>query len=132
MPVQYASIVEEHQAVRNNVGTFDISHMGQLIAEGSGARDWLNTMLTNNIDKLDVAENAYRADQIDFTIDQQPYLQGFVPIQQLFLHRYSSGLVSPAETNTGLKFVTRANVRRYLTTTTRYEGSSRDEKYPIS
>ena len=39
---------------------------------------------------------------------------------------------SPAETNTGLKFVTRANVRRYLTTTTRYEGSTETEKYPIS
>ena len=31
MPVQYTSIVEEHQAVRNNVGVFDISHMGQFI-----------------------------------------------------------------------------------------------------
>src|SRR6059058_3269721 len=31
MPVQYTSIVEEHQAVRNNIGIFDISHMGQLI-----------------------------------------------------------------------------------------------------
>ncbi len=52
MPVQYTSIVEEHQAVRNGVGIFDISHMGQLIVEGSGARAWLNTMLTNNVDKL--------------------------------------------------------------------------------
>jgi simple sugar transport system substrate-binding protein len=69
---------------------------------------------------------------LDFTIDQQPYLQGFLPVQQLFLHHYSAGLVSPAETNTGLKFVTRANVRRYLTTTTRYEGSSPEEKFPVS
>jgi aminomethyltransferase len=59
MPVQYTSIVEEHQAVRNNVGIFDISHMGQLIVEGSGAGDWLNTMLTNNIDKLDVGTGQY-------------------------------------------------------------------------
>src|ERR687888_2193616 len=49
MPVQYTSIVEEHQAVRNNVGMFDISHMGQLVVDGSGAGQWLNTMLTNNI-----------------------------------------------------------------------------------
>jgi simple sugar transport system substrate-binding protein len=69
---------------------------------------------------------------LDFTIDQQPYLQGFLPIQQLFLHHYSGGLVSPAETNTGLKFVTRANVRRYLTTTSRYEGSSAEEKFPVT
>jgi simple sugar transport system substrate-binding protein len=69
---------------------------------------------------------------LDFTIDQQPYLQGYIPIQQLFLARYSGGLVAPAETNTGLLFVTRANVRPYLTTHTRYEGSSSVEKYPVS
>jgi simple sugar transport system substrate-binding protein len=70
--------------------------------------------------------------RLDFTIDQQPYLQGFVPIQQLFLSRYSGGLVSPAETNTGLKFVTKQNVAGYLNTRTRYEGSSAQEKYPVS
>src|SRR5438046_5112392 len=59
MPVQYHSIVEEHQTVRNKVGIFDISHMGQLIVEGSGAREWLNVMLTNNIDKLDVGQGQY-------------------------------------------------------------------------
>ena len=59
MPVQYTSIVEEHQAVRNNVGIFDISHMGQLIVDGADAREWLNTMLTNNVDKLDVGTGQY-------------------------------------------------------------------------
>src|SRR5580704_4367767 len=59
MPVQYASIVEEHQAVRKNVGMFDISHMGQLIVEGDDARSWLNTMLTNNVDKLEVGQGQY-------------------------------------------------------------------------
>jgi aminomethyltransferase len=59
MPVQYASIVEEHQAVRNNVGIFDISHMGQLILEGASACEWLNTMLTNNVGKLDVSTGQY-------------------------------------------------------------------------
>ncbi|HXM74743.1 MAG TPA: glycine cleavage system aminomethyltransferase GcvT [Chthoniobacterales bacterium] len=59
MPVQYTSIVEEHQAVRKNIGMFDISHMGQLIAYGGGARAWLNTMLTNNIDKLEVGQGQY-------------------------------------------------------------------------
>jgi aminomethyltransferase len=59
MPVQYTSIVEEHQAVRNNAGIFDISHMGQLIVEGTGAREWLDTMLTNNIGKLDLGTGQY-------------------------------------------------------------------------
>jgi aminomethyltransferase len=59
MPVQYTSIIEEHQAVRKNVGMFDISHMGQLIVEGKEARRWLNTMLTNNIDELEVGQGQY-------------------------------------------------------------------------
>ena len=59
MPVQYTSIVEEHQAVRNNVGIFDISHMGQFIVKGTAAGEWLNTMLTNNIDKLEVGIGQY-------------------------------------------------------------------------
>jgi aminomethyltransferase len=59
MPVQYTSIVEEHQAVRKNVGMFDISHMGQFIVEGKIAREWLNTMLTNNVDKLEVGQGQY-------------------------------------------------------------------------
>jgi simple sugar transport system substrate-binding protein len=69
--------------------------------------------------------------EVDFTIDQQPYLQGFLPVLQLFLYKYSSGLVAPADTNTGLNFVTRANVARYLTTRSRFEGSSSAEQYPV-
>src|SRR5437764_11562929 len=59
MPVQYTSIMEEHQAVRKNVGMFDISHMGQFIVDGNDARRWLNTMLTNNIEKLEVGQGQY-------------------------------------------------------------------------
>jgi simple sugar transport system substrate-binding protein len=69
---------------------------------------------------------------LDFTIDQQPYLQGFLPVLQLFLDRYSGGLVGPSDTNTGLTFVTRQNVSRYLTTRSRYEGSSTAEAYPVT
>jgi len=59
MPVQYSGIMDEHQAVRNNVGIFDISHMGQLVATGPGSGGWLNEMLTNNIDKLEVGTGQY-------------------------------------------------------------------------
>src|SRR5213595_520696 len=59
MPVQYTSIVDEHLTVRNAVGMFDISHMGQFIVLGNGARDWLNAMLTNNVAKLDVGQGQY-------------------------------------------------------------------------
>jgi len=66
---------------------------------------------------------------LDFTIDQQPYLQGFLPVLALYLFNLSGGLVAPVETNTGLTFVTKDNVGPYLNTTSRYEGSSTQEKY---
>ena len=59
MPVQYSGIIDEHQAVRKNVGVFDISHMGQLVATGPQVGVWLNEMLTNNIDKLEVGTGQY-------------------------------------------------------------------------
>src|SRR6266536_3198907 len=65
---------------------------------------------------------------LDFTIDQQPYLQGFLPFIALFMFNLSGGLVAPAETNTGLTFVTKANVGPYQNTTSRFEGSSTSQK----
>ncbi len=59
MPVQYVGIGEEHHAVRTNVGIFDISHMGQLIVDGFDACKWLNTMLTNNVSKLEIGTGQY-------------------------------------------------------------------------
>jgi aminomethyltransferase len=59
MPVQYSGIVDEHRTVRSKVGMFDISHMGQFIVSGTGARDWLNWMLTNNVAKLVVGAGQY-------------------------------------------------------------------------
>ena len=83
-------------------------------------------------DLLPETLQAIRDRHLDFTIDQQPYLQGFLPALQLFLYRYSSGLVAPANTNTGLNFVTRKNVHPYLTTKSRFEGSSENEVYPVT
>ena len=74
-------------------------------------------------DLLPVTLRAIHDRHLDFTIDQQPYLQGFLPVLQMFLYRYSAHLVAPADTNTGLNFVTRDNVGRYLTTKSRFEGS---------
>ncbi len=59
MPVQYSGIIEEHHAVRSALGVFDISHMGQFFAEGDGAAAWLQRLLTNNIDRLEVGECQY-------------------------------------------------------------------------
>jgi simple sugar transport system substrate-binding protein len=65
---------------------------------------------------------------IDFTIDQQPYLQGFLPVMQLYLYKISGGITGPAETNTGLVFITPETVGRYLETESRFEGDSEEQK----
>jgi simple sugar transport system substrate-binding protein len=65
-----------------------------------------------------------KAGAMDFTIDQQPYLQGFYTAMQMFTFLASGGLVGPAECNTGLKFVTKGDVDAYLNTATRYEGKA--------
>ncbi len=59
MPVQYSGILEEHRAVRTAVGVFDISHMGQFLVSGPAAQGWLNRLLTNNVERLNVGECQY-------------------------------------------------------------------------
>ena len=59
MPVQYTSISDEHLAVRNAAGIFDISHMGEVTVSGAGAADFLNLILTNDILKLAPGHGQY-------------------------------------------------------------------------
>ncbi|MBM3326853.1 MAG: glycine cleavage system aminomethyltransferase GcvT [Calditrichaeota bacterium] len=59
MPVQYSSIIEEHLAVRKNVGMFDVSHMGEFIVKGPKAEAWLNKMTTNNVSALEIGQVQY-------------------------------------------------------------------------
>ncbi|MBC8003376.1 MAG: glycine cleavage system aminomethyltransferase GcvT [Opitutaceae bacterium] len=59
MPVQYTSIMDEHQAVRTAAGLFDISHMGEVIVSGPAALPFLNRLLTNDARKLTVGLGQY-------------------------------------------------------------------------
>jgi simple sugar transport system substrate-binding protein len=59
---------------------------------------------------------------LDFTIDQSPYLQGFLSVLYLYLFRLSGTLVAPPVTDTGLTFVTKANVGPYASADSRFEG----------
>ena len=52
MPVQYTSIVDEHRAVREQAGVFDVSHMGQLELAGADAHRTLQGLLTNDLDRI--------------------------------------------------------------------------------
>jgi len=70
---------------------------------------------------------AIKAGQLDFTIDQNPYLQGFLPTLYLYLFNLSGGLVAPPDTDTGLTFVSKSTVDAYLVPS-RFEGSTSAQK----
>jgi aminomethyltransferase len=59
MPIQYSSILEEHMAVRTTAGIFDVSHMGEIMVEGTGAERFLNGLLTNDIQSIKVGKVQY-------------------------------------------------------------------------
>jgi simple sugar transport system substrate-binding protein len=75
-------------------------------------------------DLLPATQKLLAQKQIDFTIDQQPYLQGFLPVLQLYMYKVSGTLTGIADVNTGLKFLDSTTVVPYNTTKSRYEGSS--------
>lgn len=52
MPIQYSNLVEEHLNVRNHVGIFDVSHMGEFIINGKGGKELLQFVTSNDVDKL--------------------------------------------------------------------------------
>ena len=52
MPVTYGSIIEEHRAVRERVGIFDVSHMGEFVVTGPRAKEFVNEIITNDCSKL--------------------------------------------------------------------------------
>lgn len=59
MPVQYSSIIEEHKTVRENVGLFDVSHMGEVFVSGKEATAFLNKVVPQDIEKLDYEKAVY-------------------------------------------------------------------------
>jgi simple sugar transport system substrate-binding protein len=75
-------------------------------------------------DLTPVTQQTLAAGALQFTIDQQPYLQGFLPILQLYMYNVSQTLTGIADVNTGLKFLDKTTVIPYNSTKTRYEGTS--------
>jgi len=71
MPVQFTSIIDEHQAVRTTCGVFDISHMGEVFVSGSQAFGWLQKMLANDLSKcpLDGAQYTFLLNENGGVID---------------------------------------------------------------
>src|SRR5499427_4082806 len=122
------SYVLAHKATLKGIFAVDAGStqtIGQIIPKYGLA----GKVASGGFDLTPVTLSGIKAGHLDFTIDQQPYLQGFLPVLYLYLFNLSGGLVNPAETNTGLTFVTKANVGPYLNTTSRYEGSTTEQKY---
>ena len=59
MPVQYLSIIEEHKTVREKAGLFDVSHMGEVFVSGKDAMEFLNSVVPQDISKLDYEKAVY-------------------------------------------------------------------------
>ncbi len=131
-------------AVNDELSRIDAYYLGHPNLKGMFAVDGGSTQSTGQImekysltgkgvhaggfDLEPVTLQEVQKGNLDFTIDQQPYLQGFIPVLQLFLYKLSGGLMAPSDTNTGLLFVTKNNVGPYLNTQTRFEGSSSAQK----
>lgn len=79
-------------------------------------------------DLTEATQKLLHEGNIEFTIDQQPYQQGFLPILQLFFWRVSGTLTGPAEVDTGLKFLDKETVTPYVNSKTRFEGTSSEPK----
>lgn len=59
MPLQYSGVVDEHTAVRERVGLFDVSHLGKASVTGRGAREFVNSCLTNDLAKIEPGRAQY-------------------------------------------------------------------------
>ena len=59
MPIQYTSIIEEHQAVRQHCGVFDVSHMGEVLVEGTDAERFVNHIFTNDVREMEAGKVLY-------------------------------------------------------------------------
>ena len=59
MPVQYQGVIPEHRAVRTDSGAFDVSHMGEIEVEGPRARELLQSLLSNDLDRIEPGHAQY-------------------------------------------------------------------------
>jgi len=87
MPISYTSINEEHQAVREKVGVFDVSHMGEFIVRGKDALPFLQKITTNDVSTLEIGEIQYSC---------MPNLEGGI-MDDLLVYRLSEENCSEGE-----------------------------------
>ena len=59
MPIQYSTIIDEHQAVRTDCGVFDVSHMGEVTGKGADAERYVQHIFTNDVSKIEAGQILY-------------------------------------------------------------------------
>jgi simple sugar transport system substrate-binding protein len=96
----------------------------ELLAQSLQATGLLGKIPAGGFDLTPGTLSAIQAGHLEFTIDQEPYLQGFLPCLYMYLYNLTGGLVRPPDTDTGLTFVTKSNVGPYLSSSTTYEGAT--------
>ena len=96
----------------------------ELLAQALQATGLLGKIPAGGFDLTPGTLSAIQAGHLDFTIDQEPYLQGFLPTLYMYLYNLSGGLVRPPDTDTGLTFVDKSSVGPYINSKTSYEGAT--------
>lgn len=106
--------------------------IGQIVEQHSARNQGLKG--AGGYDLLEETVRLVSDGVLDFTIDQQPYLQGFLPVLYLYLYKLSGGVATPPETNTGLVFLGKDDATLFLETESRFEGDSDEQKIvePVS
>ena len=133
-------VIATGAAVPGELSTIDAYWVGHNSTKGLFAVDGGSTQSTAQVmqkyglhakgvkaggfDLTPITQQRLASGDIDFTIDQQPYLQGFLPILELYLYKVSGTLSGIADVDTGLKFLSQNTVKPYVSTKSRYEGTS--------
>jgi simple sugar transport system substrate-binding protein len=122
---QELSTVDSYATANPNVkGMFAVDGgTTQSIAQTIKKHNLVGKVQGGGYDLTPITQQLLAAGDIAFTIDQQPYLQGFLPILQLYMYNASQSLTGVGDVNTGLKFLDKTTVAPYNSTKSRYEGT---------
>jgi simple sugar transport system substrate-binding protein len=99
----------------------------ELLGQALGSTG-LSSIPNGGFDTTPTTLSNIQAGKTNFTIYQDPYLQGFLPTLYFYLYNISGGTVSPSDTDTGLTFITKSNAAPY-TKSSRFQGSTAAQKY---
>jgi simple sugar transport system substrate-binding protein len=127
-----AALTQELSTIQSYI-TSHSSFKGFFAVDGGSTQSVGQTIQKQNLigkvkgggyDLTPITQQTVASGALQFTIDQQPYLQGFLPILQLYMYQASQTLTGIADVNTGLKFLDKTTVAPYNSTKSRYEGTS--------